>query len=98
MFDFKRESKEKYFREAEKLLKDKKLDCFQIERDRISIVKDIIVKVYVVPFTKKEVSKEELAAVKAIPEFRVINDRYTRRSKGKDKPVKETGYFELRLI
>lgn len=48
MFDFSRESKERYFLKAEQILQDKKLKA-EIDRERISVVGDISIKVYIKP-------------------------------------------------
>lgn len=97
MFNFEKETKEKYFQKAEEILKAHELECFQIDRSRITVVKNEKLKIYVVPFTKKNVTNTELAAVKAIPGFHIVNDRYTRHKPGREKPATENGYFEFML-
>lgn len=52
MFDFSRESKERYFLKAEQILQDKKLAA-EIDRERISVVGKLNIKVYIRPVSIK---------------------------------------------
>lgn len=97
MFDFSAETKDKYFTKAEDILRQRGLQCFGIERTRITIVKNESIKVYLKPFTKQEISNAELALIKALPEFYIIHDRHTRIKKGTEKPRTEEGYFLIAL-
>lgn len=77
MFDFSKENKEKYYKKAERVLIKAGLTCFKVDKDRIGLVGNKSVKVYLVPFSKSTVSNSELAAAKKIENFFTINDRNT---------------------
>lgn len=97
MFDFKQETKDKYFNKAAGLLKAEELECFVVDKKIITIIKNEKVKIYVEPFNKKTVSNKELSKAKRLPWFLVINDRYKRTPMGKEKERFEHAYILLDL-
>lgn len=95
-FDLDQIDKNKYFREAEKYLKDANLECFKIDRDRFAFMyNDGLIKIYFVPFYKKTVSKEQLLRAKANPQIVITNDRYTPRKRGEPEMTRENGHMLL---
>lgn len=97
MFDFSKEKKEKYYKKAERILEEKELTCFGVDRERFGVQRNEIVRVFVLPFSKKTITNHELAALKKIPGCVVVNDRYKRYSPGQNKPLFENAYIELQL-
>lgn len=97
MFDFTEEKKEKYYRKVERIPEEKELTCFGVDRERFGVRRNEIVKVHVLPFSKKTVTNHELALLKKVPGCIVENDRYKRYKPGQNKPLFENAYFELEL-
>lgn len=97
MFDFTDKKKEKYFRKAEKLIVAAGLENIEIDRDRISLVKNESIKVYTKKFTPARVSISELKKLKSIEGFTILNDRYSQTKKGSEKQLYEEGYFTFQL-
>lgn len=93
MFDFKEKTKEKYYRRAERKLMAAGLECVSIDRTRITVAKNEMVKVYVTPFTKREVNREQLQQLKSIKGYVSIYDRTKKVKAGGEKPLREDGYF-----
>lgn len=97
MFDFSEEKKEKYYQKVERILEEKELTCFGVDRERFGVQRNEVVKVFVTPFSKKTVSNHELALLKKIQGCTVVNNRYKRYKPGQNKPLFENAYFELQL-
>ena len=75
----------------------KGLICFDVDRSRITVCKNETVKIYVVGFDKSTVSNQELSRAKKTEGFHIINDRYTRCRKDREKPIYENAYIEMEL-
>ena len=97
MFDLSNLHKEKYYHEAEKQLRIAALSNIEIDHDRIAIVSDKTVKVYTKKFTRKQVSANDLRRLKSIPNFTIVNDRYSKKKRGVENSIFEEGYFSLPL-
>lgn len=97
MFNFTDESKKKYFAKARSILEAAGLSCFEIDERKITVARDSLVKVYLMPFNKRTVSREQLSMAKKLPEFKVINDRYQKVKKGTMPPIAEHAYIEIEI-
>ena len=98
MFDFdNQEKKNKYYVRAAAYLKENNLECFAIDRSAFGVIRNTYARINLEPFSKKTVTKEELARAKATKPFVVVCDRYSRRSPATANPLRETAYllFEL---
>lgn len=98
MFDFNNnERKAKYYARAEAFLKENNLECFSIDRARFGVIKNTYARIDLEPFSKKTVTREELARAKATKPFVVVNDRYTKVSPMRGESLRENAYliFEL---
>lgn len=97
MFDFIEENKQKYYIRAEQFLHENDLECFEIDKTQFGIIGNQFAKIALEPFSKKTVSKEQLARAKTYSYVVVVNDRYTRKSGMEVMPLKENAYLKLPL-
>lgn len=96
MFDFLKETKEKYFARAEKYIEENQMNGFRIDRDQIAINNsEHIVKIFFIPFYPKVVSKKALEHAKKLDKVVITNDRFTPRKKGESASMRENGYILL---
>lgn len=97
MFDFTDEKKQKYYTRAEQFLKENDLECFGIDRSKFGVMGNRYTRIALHPFTKKTVSREELARAKTFAYVVVVNDRYTRKNSMEAAPLREKAYLKLPL-
>lgn len=97
MFRFEEQVKEKYYQMAEEKLKEAQLEMFRIDRKQITVIKNEKLKVFLVPWSRYDATREELGRLKAIENFVVVRDRYKKAKKGETKQQTELGYFLIDL-
>ena len=97
MFSFEDKAKEKYYQKAEEKLREAGLDIFEVDRKQITVLKNEQVRIYLVPWSRHSVTREELGRLKAIENFVVVRDRYKKAKKGETKQQTELGYFLIDL-
>lgn len=98
MFDFSQEKKEKYYARVEEYMKLARMDGFEIDRDRFSVLnKNHQVKVYLLPFYPQKVTRKQLQHAKKLDKVKITNDRYTPRKKGAPASMRENGYILLEM-
>lgn len=98
MFDFNNQSKkDKYYARADAFLKENQLECFVIDKCAFGVIQNTYARINLEPFSKKTVTKDELARAKATKPFVVVCDRYSKRNPASATPLRETAYllFEL---
>lgn len=96
LYLFTDEQKEIYYKMAEEYLVKHNLECIKIDRDKFAYSgKDKIVKISFLPFSKKTVSREQLAYAKTLEHVVITNDRYSRPKKGLVVPTRENGYIKF---
>lgn len=94
MFDFKQESKEKYYKIAEKKIKKIKAEeVIKIDRDRFSVLAGKKVKVFIKPIRKKDNLQLWQKIKKKIPEFR--EEEIEKKPQVKETSIFLSGYFLL---
>ena len=99
MFDFSDENKKRYYDKAEEYLKENGLECFEIDRSKIRVKsKEEEVHVFVIPFSKRQVTGEELRKAKQLKRFVSINDRFTKPKRGVAEPIRENAYIKFEII
>lgn len=90
------EQKATFYKQAEEYLAENDLECLKIDRDRFAYSgKDHIVKIYLLPFNKKTVSREQLARAKTLDKVVIMNDRYSRPKPGTVIPTRENEYIKF---
>lgn len=88
--------KNAYYKKAEEILKEQNLSSFKIDKDRIGFLsRDMFIKIYFLPFSKKTVSNEELLRAKKVENIVITNDRFSKRKAGEPYPTRENGYILL---
>lgn len=95
---FTEETKLKFYRMAEKYLAENGLECLEINRDMFTYSgREKEVRIHLLPFSKKTVSKEQLLHAKTLKHVVITNDRYSRHKKGTVIQTRENGYvwFEI---
>ena len=97
MFSFEEQVKEKYYQMAEEKLKEAQLEMFRIDRKQITVIKNEKLKVFLVPWSRYDATREELGRLKAIENFVVVRDRHKKAKKGETKQQTELGYFLIDL-
>lgn len=98
MFDFNNQDKKnKYYQRAQEFLEENELESFVIDRAQFGVKQNTYARINLEPFSKKTVTKDELARAKATKPFVVVCDRYSRRNPAAATPLRETAYllFEL---
>lgn len=84
-FDWKSESKERYFRKAEEAVKAEGFDdILQVDRDRFSVVKGTVVKVHFKPISRDGKTRrwwEAKRTIENIHEAPPVKDQFGRKHK-----------------
>lgn len=96
-FDWKEESKERYYRKAEKLIKVAGFEDFlQVDRSQFGVVGKKTIKVYVKPVRRNGNLKKWWEVKRTIPDFKELEA--TKNMHGKrDKMIFLYGYFEIEM-
>ena len=90
------EQKTRFYDMAEEYLAENDLECLKIDRDRFAYSgKEHIVKIFLLPFNKKTVSREQLARAKEMDNVVITNDRYSRHKPGTVIATRENGYVRF---
>lgn len=97
MFSFEDKTKEKYYQKAEEKLREAGLDIFEVDRKQITVLKNEQVRIYLVPWSRHSVTRDELGRLKSIESFVIVRDRYQKAKKGKVAPQTELRYFLMDL-
>lgn len=98
MFDFSKETKEKYFARAEQYIEENQMNGFRIDRDQIAVMNSAHkVKLFFVPFYPRVVDRKDLMRAKKLDKVVITNDRYTPRKPGASASMRENGYILLDL-
>ena len=99
MFDFSDEKKKKYFDRAEETLKAAGFGMLKIDRTKVMVCRNEKIQIHMFPWFKTVLPRERLKDLKAMPEFTVVHDRFSRWKPGQEKPLKgyELGYITLEL-
>lgn len=88
--------KNAYYKKAEEILKEKNLNSFKIDKDRIGFLsRDMLIKIYFLPFSRKTVPNEELLRAKKVENIVITNDRFSKHRGGEPYPIRENGYMLL---
>lgn len=61
------------------------------------MLKNEQVRIYLVPWSRHSVTRDELGRLKSIESFVIVRDRYQKAKKGKVVPKTELGYFLMNL-
>ena len=96
MFDFSKEKKEKYYKKAERILEENELTKLLIDREGITIRRNEIVIIHIIPSSTADVTRQEMATLKKIKECVVKCDKF-KRYPGKPKPMYASAHFEFAL-
>lgn len=96
MFDLSDENKEKYYARAEEYIQLARMNGFEIDRERFAVLNATHqVRIYLVPFYPKKVTRKDLLHAKQLDKVVITNDRYTPRKKGASASMRENGYILL---
>lgn len=92
------QERENCYIKAQNIIENAGLKNIEVDRTQFSARRkgdNIVIRVAVKKFTKHTVSSEELRALKRIPEYRPVYDRYKRMNYFEHRPLYEWGYIEF---
>ncbi len=95
------QEREKCYIKAQNIIENAGLKSIEVDRTQFTARNDnnkLIIRIAVKKFTKHTVSANELRALKRIPEYRPVYDRYKRMSHFEHRPLYEWGYIEFEYL
>ena len=98
MFDFSPEKKDKYYARGEQYLEDNAITYLHIDKTQFGVNgRTHEVRLYLIPFYRKTVTKAQLQHAKGLENIVITNDRFSRHKQGMPNPLRENGYIRLPL-